>query len=289
MPPKKVNKPKVTLKDFSNEFIGTEAQTLMKRPKRLKQSQLPHFNLPTANTILQLDTLYFPETNSEYKYVLVACDVATNKVDAEPMKLRDANTITLAFKNIIKRKIIQLPRLVMCDRGSEFKAQFLTFLKQHKIGRQLCQYHRQLLPVDHICFILGKYLGGAILNEEIKTGNLNTTAWKKHLSKLIKILNDGYTKEPVDPATIDPSPNESGNLLDIGQKVKLLLNNPINYLDGSKLHGKFRASDIRWSKEDYVICQVHINPSQRVLYTVKDDKNRVLHDCAFVREHLLLV
>jgi hypothetical protein len=288
MPPKKA-KPKVTLQDFSNQFIGTEAQALMKKPKKLKQSELPHFNLPTADTILQLDTLYFPETNSEYKFVLVACDVATNKVDAEPMKLRDSNTITLAFKNILKRKKIQKPMLVMVDRGSDFKGEFAKFLKQQKIGRQLCTYHRQLLPVDHVCYILGKYLGGAMLNEEVTTGKLNTTAWKKHLGKLIKILNDGYTKEPIDPATTNPNPNEKGNLLDIGQKVKILLNNPINYVDGSKLHGKFRAGDIRWTKETYTICQVHINPSQRVLYTVKDDNNKVLHDVAFVKEHLQLV
>jgi hypothetical protein len=170
---------------------------MTKLPKK-KRIIKPHFYIGTRNTVVQLDILYFPETKSDYKYVLVACDVATNKADAEPMSLRDSNTTLLAYKIIMKRKVIKCTSLIMTDGGGEFKGEFQKYLKQQNIGHQTTSRHRQLAPVDRVCAILGKYLNKVMLTEEIKTGVLNVSAWKKHLSKLIEILNKSYSKEPIE-------------------------------------------------------------------------------------------
>jgi hypothetical protein len=284
MPPKKLS----SLKEFAKEIIGEPAMELMKQPKKLKSADTPKFIIPT-NAILQCDTLYFPETTSKFKFCLVACDVATNKCDAEPMKDRSSNTILQAFKVMLKRKYIKLPFLLMVDGGSEFKSEFSEFMKNNHVAIQICKYHRQLLPVDHICNILGKYLGGAMLGKEINTDKTNKTEWKRHLGKLIKVLNDNYTKTPIDPDKIDPDIRDSGNLFDIGTKVKILLSQPINYVDGSKLHGKFRAGDIRWSRENYFIQAVHLNPNQPVIYTVQDSNGNILKNVGFVKDHLKIV
>lgn len=283
MPPKKLS----SLKEFADQIIGEPAMELMKQPKKIKSKDTPKFMIPT-NAILQCDTIYFPETKSQFKYCLVACDVATNKCDAEPMKDRSSTTILQAFKIILKRKYIKLPFLLMIDGGSEFKGPFSEYMKDNHVAIQICKYHRQLLPVDHICAILAKYLGGAMLKTEIETNKTNKTEWKRHLGKLIKILNDHYTKTPINPDKIDPDIRDSGDILDINTKVKILLSHPINYVDGGKLHGKFRAGDIRWSKEIYTIEDVHLNPNQPVIYTVKDSKGSVLK-VGFVKDHLLLV
>eukprot|EP01040_Poterioochromonas_malhamensis_P003463 gene3463-3692_t len=286
MPPKKKLS---SLKQFEEEIIGKEASQLLKKPKKLKSSEMPHFTVPNKNAIMQIDVLYFPETTSAYKYCLVCCDVATNKCGAEPMRDKSSDTCLAALKIILKRKDVALPALLMCDGGSEWKSNFAKYMKDNGVGIQIATYHRQLLPIDHICNILAHYLGGAMLGKEIETGETNKTEWKKHLSKLIKVLNDNYTKEPVDETKLNPIPNEKGNLLDIGTKVRILLNHPINIVNGSKLHGKWRAGDIRWSPEIYTIYAVHINPNQRVLYQVKDDDDNELYNVAFVREHLQLV
>ncbi len=286
MPP---NKKLSSLKQFSNDIIGKDAIELLKKPKKLKPKNMPHFTVPTKNAIVQVDFLYFPKTTSDYKYCLVVCDVATNHCDAEPTKDRTAITALAAFKIILKRKNVGMPSLLMCDGGNEFKGVFAKYMKDNGVGVQICSYHRQLTPVDHICNILAHYLGGAMLAKEIETGQTNTSAWKQHLSKLIKVLNEKYTKEPVKEKNINPIPNDEGDLLDIGTKVRILLNHPVNYVDSSKLHGRFRSADVRWSKEIYIIYAVHINPSQPVIYQVKDKDGNELGNVGFTRHHLLVV
>jgi hypothetical protein len=39
----------------------------------------------------------------------------------------------------------------------------------------------------------------------------------------------------------------SGKLLSIGQKVRLLLDYPVNNTNQARLGGKFRSTDVRWT------------------------------------------
>ena len=276
---------KSSLQEFEDEIIGKQAKNLMKKPRKLKDGEKPKFLKPEG-AIVQFDTIYFPETNSNFKYVLACIDVATNKCDAEPMRDRSTLTTRDGLKNILRRKNIKLPSLAMVDGGSEFKGQFKQFLESKNVAIQVTQYHRQMLPIDKLCATLAHYLGGAMLSKEIETGRTNTSEWKNKLPKLIKILNKDYTKEAIDPEKLDPVPNETGELLEIGQKVKVLLPKPIDYVEGQRLHGSFRAGDLKWSKEDYTIYGVHITPQQRVLYTVKDKNGEILKGVSFVKQHL---
>ena len=186
---------------------------------------------------------FFPETNSNYKYLLVAKDVSTNAVDAEPMSLKSANTIVEAFKIILKRKYIDKPSLIITDRGTEFKASFDEYLKKNNIGHQTAITHQQLQPIDNIINTIGKYLNLAMLSEEVKSGKVNLSAWKKYLSKIIKILNnENYTKPVIKPENIDPQINDTGEMLNIGTKVRLKLDAPVNYLDDKHLIGNLERA-----------------------------------------------
>ena len=62
------------------------------------------------------------------------------------------------------------------------------------------------------------------------------------------------------------------NIYDIGTKVRVKLDNPI----GNKLHGKFRNSDIRFSKEVHTITDIILSPHQPPLYEL-DDSNKALY------------
>ncbi len=277
-----------TLKDFENQFISKDALELTKIPIT-KNTINSHYYIGTKNQVIQLDVLFFPETKSNFKYVLVACDVATNTSDAEPMKLKDATTVKEAFKIILKRKYIHRPSLIMTDGGGEFKGVFQHYLHSQNIGHQTTSRHRQLHPVDRICFLLGKYLNKVMLSEEIRTGKLNVDAWKQHLSKLIEILNKSYTKEVVDIDTLNPEPLGKGEVLHVDAKVRVALEKPIEYITNKALIGKFRTGDVRWSKEIYTIYQIMMNPSQPVTYMLKDDKDKVLDHIVFTAHELQVV
>ena len=65
--------------------------------------------------------------------------------------------------------------------------------------------------------------------------------------------------------------NYSGNLLTIGQSVRIQLDYPINTTDNKRLGGTFRTSDIRWSPKTYQITEVLLKPGYPPLYLT--DKN----------------
>lgn len=283
------NKKKLTtLKDFDNEFVSNEAIALTKLPNK-KNFEKGKFNVGSRNSLHQVDLLFFPETTSEYKYVLVVCDVGTNHIGAEPMKTKDSATTLAAYKIILRRKVLKHPILIMSDGGGEFKKEFQKYLTNNNIGHQITSRHRQLTPVDRICALLGKYLNKVILSEELKTGKLNVNAWKKHLGKLVAILNESYTKTPVDVENLDPDIKGKSDVIDIDTKVRISLEKPIEYVTGKQLFGKFRASDIRWSKQIYTIYQILLNPSQPIMYLLKDANDKLLKDVAFTAFELQVV
>ena len=76
----------------------------------------------------------------------------------------------------------------------------------------------------------------------------------------------------------------SKDILDEGDKVRVKLNRPLDVVSGKRLHGGFRATDIRFSKEVHTIDKVNILPNQVPTYFVSDIRDR-----AYPRHELLLV
>ena len=56
----------------------------------------------------QADTLFLPNDNG-FKYCLVVVDIASRKMDCEPMKTKSAEETKKAFQKILKRKILKEP------------------------------------------------------------------------------------------------------------------------------------------------------------------------------------
>ena len=64
-----------------------EINNLFKIPKKEKRLDMPKFyNFVEDNTHM-MDILYLPDDNG-FKYCLVVMDIATNKMDAQPLKKR---------------------------------------------------------------------------------------------------------------------------------------------------------------------------------------------------------
>jgi hypothetical protein len=59
-------------------------------------------------------------------------------------------------------------------------------------------------------------------------------------------------------------------LYNVGNKVRILLDNPTS-IQGKKLHGKFRSSDIRWTPKEYTIKAVMVQPNQPFMYETDYD------------------
>ena len=260
--------------------------------KSLSQSKQDKYfeDVKNANDLYQAEM-----KASAFKYALVVVDMATNNLDAEPMKDKSQLTCISALNNIFKRKYIKLPyNQMITDAGSEFKGHFEQFLMKNKIFHTTTRLkrHQQLLIVDNKIGILSKYFNLAMSSIELDTKTTNRS-WVHLLKQLVDVFN---TKEFVKPEQpIPPNENAWGNTkqvkgktpqetLEVGATVRVILDHPIDFVEGKNLHNGFRKGDMRFSKDIYTIKQILLNPSQPTLYKIDG-----INDAYYTRKHLQIV
>ena len=233
---------------------------------------MPTFGETIPNQVHQADILYLPNDDG-YKFALVVCDDATRITDAVPLKTKSNEEVLKAFKTIYARKIIKLPKKMEVDPGSEFKGSVAKWFEDQniivrvgKVGR-----HRQQAIVERRNQIIGTAIHKRQAAEELLTGE-PATAWVDDLPKLITAMNKRTKKQhlerkaekyPDEPVCEKGS--DSCNLLKKGTKVRVMLETPKS-VQGEKLSGKFRSSDIRWDQTERTINQILLKPGEPCLY-----------------------
>ncbi len=255
----------------------TELSKLYKKPVSETRAQTPISQVFEKNVYHQADILYLPEDN-EFKYLLVVVDMYDSSVDAEPVKdiLSKDNDVLKAFNKIYSRKYLDLPFVITLDRGSEFTQQSIKdYFKSNKvyIKYALAGRSRQLANVERMNQTIGTILLKRQANQELITGQQDKQ-WVSEIKELIEYLNENK-KQPL-KKELSPDPivdDYTGNLLKIGQKVRILLDKPIDTVKGNRLYGNFRNGDIKWSKEIYKISQVLLKPGYPPMYLIDNDDN----------------
>jgi len=275
MPPKKSNFRNVLENlDLKKPNETNVLDKLLTIPKKDNKENMPHHTSDTENGIHQADLLYLPEDRN-YKYVLVVVDLATRKMDAEPLKNRDAQTVMKALIKIYKRKILKEPVVLQVDDGSEFKGTFKKHFENiFKIHYNEPGRHRSNAVVESVNKILGKIIFRYQQIQELHSGEQNTE-WIEFLPKIVESINKHYVHKPVvidAQKNLPRCSNDSCNVYEVGTKVRRQLDNPIG-ITGEKLHGKFRATDIRFDPKIQTITQVFISPDSPPLYQLDNNQN----------------
>lgn len=258
---------------------------LQQIPRKDKGVNIPHTEVFEKNSSQQADLLSMPNDNG-YKYILVVVDLATKAVDAEPLKRKTPDAVLQALKKIYSRKYLNIPKdFLGTDQGTEFKGVVKEYMNNHgvimkygKAGR-----HRQQAVVEAKNYLIGKVLNTRMLGQELLT-NETSREWVEDLPRVIKAMNKHLTKP--EPKGITPSPmcqGDSCNLLDKGTKVRIILDEPKD-IHGHRLHGKFRAGDLRYDRTIRTIEQIYIRPNQPPTYRVSRIPN-----VAYTRNQLQLV
>jgi len=267
------------------ERADTLLHNLTKLPPKVSANVVPHTYASKAWATEQADLLHLPDDDG-YKYLLVVVDIATRKCDAEPLKTRDSKTVKKGLIKIFKRKIIHQPSRLEVDDGSEFKGDFAQyFSKLLEIQVKEPGRHRQQSVVESKNHIIGDVLNKRMLAEEINNHE-ESKSWVDIVPQVVRLIN----KEYAHPAVVihgdreEKTDKTNKHLLTIGTECRYLLDNPIRYTDGQRMHGTFRAGDIRWSKEHYPITRFYLRPDEPPLYELGDD-GRV----AYSREQLQVV
>lgn len=233
----------------------------------------------------QLDTLYLPDDNG-FKYLLVIVDIGSRLCDAEPMKTHDTKATIKALEKIYKRGVVKRPKRLEVDDGTEFKGDFEKhFKKFFTILRKVAGRSRQQSVVEAKNQQFSKVLNAKMTAEEINN-DVTSKDWVDIVPQVVKLLNEhfAYTPKIVDFAKPPRTDKFSRDILDVGTRVRIQLDKPVDYVEGKRLHGKFRTGDIRYTKQIGTITRFFLRPDQPVLYQV-DNKTNV----AYTRYQLQVV
>jgi len=245
---------------------------LHKKPEKDTGNNAPTFQQISANIVQQADLLFMPSDNG-FRYILVVVDVGSRKTDAAPLKSKESTEVLDGFKTIYKRKILKLPKQIQVDPGSEFKSVVKDwFKKQHvfvrvgKAGR-----HRQQALVERKNQAIGTALFRRMAAQELLTSE-TSREWVSDLPTLITLMNKRVAKQKLPKQNSDPTcSGKSCDLLDIGTKVRVILEQPHDYVTGKKLPGRFRATDMRWDPRVRTIAEVLLRPGSPPLYLLNGD------------------
>lgn len=243
-------------------------------PKKDKGLEIPHTQILQSGMLQQADLLFLPTDKFGYKYCLVVVDLSSKKCDAEPIKTKTANSVKNAFIKIYSRKILEFPISIRFDSGTEFKGETTKYFKDNKatVSYALSNRHRQNSFAEQknkeIGSFFAKYQAQIELNKNDKK---YSKTWVKELPELIEILND---KAVPTTGLLSRNPIFTENnqkLIPIGTNVRTKLDYPID-LNGKKLHGEFRSSDIRFSLDIKKVTNIILTAGLPPLYQVDNEK-----------------
>lgn len=259
-----------TTKPKANKLLNN----LLKKPKKDTGVNMPKFIIEGPNISQQADLLFLPNDDG-FKYALVVTDLYNSKTDSEPLKNKESTAIKNGFETIYKRGILKMPQVITTDSGSEFKGVVKQYFKNNKVYQRtaLPGRHRQVGMVEKSNFKIGYALHKRMTGEELITGT-PSREWTDDLPKVVSKINK---KAHPRFSNLQDKPlcaGDSCKLLNVGDKVRVILNEP-RAADESfkKLHGKFRASDIRWDPIIETIENVSLIPNQPPLYIVSNHKH----------------
>jgi hypothetical protein len=269
-----------------------ELSNLYAKPRRDKGLNMPHYNyVYSPNIAHQADLLFLPNDRG-YRYALVVTDIATLLSDAEPLKSKDSEEVAEAFYRIYRRGILKLPRAIRMDDGTEFKGAVYRWFTRNGVHVSYAKpgRHRQLAIVERTNLYLGKALLKRMYAQEMLTGQ-PSRQWVTVLPKIIATINAvRYRKPP--PVTYEPVCDGSAcKLIPLGTRVRAILDNPIDYLSEKRLHGRFRASDIRWDPTIRIVKDILLFPGTPPLYLLSDvnDPNKIDNRVAYTKNQLQIV
>lgn len=260
-------------------------------PKKDKGKNMPHFHVLKKNYVHQADLLFLP-TDDGYKYLLVVVDANSRITDGEPLKGKAADDVLKGFKKIYKRTILKLPKKIEVDAGSEFKGDTAKWFKDKGISVRVAKTarHRQQGMVERRNQIIGTAIAKRQAAEELLTGE-SAVHWVDDLPELIKELNKKTkrqkvkVKKPSDPVC----DGDSCNLLEIGTKVRVVLDHPVD-AKKDRVHGKFRSGDIRWNEEIRTIKEILLKPAYPPMYLLNGNVGkRKVEPVAYTKNQLQVV
>ena len=232
------------------------------------------------------DILHLPTDSFGFNKLLVVVDIATDAFDIEKMKGETADETLKAFKKMIMRGIIDMPKASMTtDGGSSFKSSLHKYLYENGVNQKTARSgrHHQLSNVDSLCRQLGDIFNGIMNSKEEKSGKISKS-WTGSIDAVREQLNEYRKKRgmkmPSDLASYEypffDNIEESKKKLkeikpkySVGDLVNVMYEVP-HTMNGKKQNTtNFRMGDLRLEKQKRrVIAVLYFSGAQRYRYLI---------------------
>ena len=236
-----------------------------------------------ANCNFMLDLLFLPTAKYGMKFLLVCLDIASRKFDMEPIKDKTSTIVLKAFKKMITRQYISLPKYsVITDGGSEFKGLFQDFMYDESIFHKttIRGRHKQLALIDNLIGQLSKIFNDYMNMKEVETGKVYKN-WTEiipivrlELNKIREVklpskneFDDRFVDDirEVKKVTYNKKTGDKIETIEkefirpkykVGDLVYVLLDHPKNALGKNQSSGQFRMGDVRITSERHEITEI---------------------------------
>ena len=256
--------------------IPSKITHLMTAPKRPKGKNRPSIRVPRENAVHQADLLKLPDDDGKSD-LLVVVDLHSKFAEVRPLSSKRMGVVLKALKDIYSNSpYLSIPSMLQTDNGTEFNAipKFMKdhggFLRRNKAGR-----HKQQAQVENMNKILGTAIYTIQNVNELITG-ARIVEWVDLLPEIMRsyneyILTKDATIKPIPPASCQ---GDDCDLLQVGDRVRIPLDEPILVDTKKKIYGSFRATDLRFDPTPRTIRKVLITPGQPPLYVVAPIKKK---------------
>ena len=136
-----------------------------------------------------------------------------------------------------------------------------VFIRYAKPGR-----HRQQALVERRNQIIGDALMKRMAAQELITGQ-PSLEWVDEYPIILEAINKKYGNVKQKEYPQEPlCHGDACNVLEVGTKVRAILDEPRDVSAGKRLPGKFRSGDTRWDTIIRTIKQILLKPGYPVMY-----------------------
>lgn len=259
------------------KLIDNDTKRLFKKP--LNEKSFATYPINAPNILHEIDVLYITN-DDDYKYILSIIDVYNSLCGGRALKTLKMEDIIHAINDIYENSDLSFPICIQADNEFNNKY-FKNWCNKNDIKLKITEpyQHRQNSHVERLNQTIGKWIWMIQTKNEIDTGKQNTS-WRYIYRKIFDILNENTKKRnklnndfireenKIKINTKKMTVSSKSPIIEIGTKVLLALDEPENIF-GKKLHGEFRATDIRWKRHPvFKVVDYFLQDKQPVMYKI---------------------
>ena len=165
------------------DFLKRQLPYQLTRPTVASRNKMKRYTKPNQMWAMDLiDMSNLAGQNNGWNFILSVIDLYTKRCYLRKIRKKSAVQVRNAFQTIVDGNN-NIPKALMFDNGTEFKAEFAVYLNQQNIKIYNSQSHTPIAPIENLNGQIRKIIA------ELGVRNVNLI-WHTHLARIESSLNN---------------------------------------------------------------------------------------------------